>query len=121
MTSVNEYDAVAGAVQHYLDGGRAGKSATMKLGFHEGATIFGYLGPDLIAGPIQGLYDWVDSNPAASELEARLGSVDVTGAIAAVRVEIDNWSGHRFTDILTLLKVDGQWKIISKVFHLHHG
>jgi hypothetical protein len=36
-----------------------------------------------------------------------------------VRLELDNWTGHRFTDMFTLLKVDGEWKIISKVFHLH--
>lgn len=32
---------------------------------------------------------------------------------------MDNWTGHRFTDIMTLLKVDGEWKIMNKVFHLH--
>ena len=25
----------------------------------------------------------------------------------------------RFPDVFTLLKVDGQWKIMNKVFHLH--
>jgi hypothetical protein len=35
------------------------------------------------------------------------------------RVELDNWTGHKFTDMFTLLKTDGQWKIISKVFYLH--
>jgi hypothetical protein len=36
-----------------------------------------------------------------------------------VRVETDNWTGHRFTDFFNLLKRDGQWKIMNKVFHLH--
>jgi putative lumazine-binding protein len=31
----------------------------------------------------------------------------------------DDWTGHRFTDLFTLLKVDGEWKIMNKVFHLH--
>ncbi len=26
---------------------------------------------------------------------------------------------HLSSDMFTLLKVDGEWKIISKVFHLH--
>jgi hypothetical protein len=30
-----------------------------------------------------------------------------------------NWTGHKFTDVFTLLKTDGEWKIISKVFYLH--
>jgi uncharacterized protein YbjT (DUF2867 family) len=27
--------------------------------------------------------------------------------------------GHRFTDLFNLLKVDGTWKIMNKVFHMH--
>lgn len=68
---------------------------------------------------LQGLFDWVDKNPPAKDLQARLASVDVAGTVATVRLEIDNWGGHRFTDMFTLLKLDGQWQIISKVFYLH--
>lgn len=118
-TAVQDYDAIAKVVQHYIDGARSGKGDDMKPAFHEGATIFGYVGPDLFAGPIQKLYDWNDQNGAAPEIQSRIASVDVTGSVAAVRLEIDNWTGHRFTDIFTLLKIDGQWKIMNKVFHLH--
>jgi len=91
----------------------------MQPAFHDEATIFGYVGPDLFAGPIQGLYDWHDQNGAATEIEARVASIEVVGTIATARIEIDNWTGHRFTDLFTLLKVDGEWKIMNKVFHLH--
>lgn len=119
ITAVHEYDAIAATVQTYIAGGRSGKSSHMKPAFHADATIHGYIGPDLFAGPIARLFDWVDSNPPATEVQARLASVDVAGTIATVRLEIDNWSGHRFTDMFTLLKLGGQWKIISKVFYLH--
>jgi hypothetical protein len=91
----------------------------MKLAFHKDATIFGYIGPDLFAGPIQGLFDWNDQNGAATALEGRIASIDVVETTATVRLELENWSGHRFTDFFTLLKVDGEWKIMNKVFHLH--
>ena len=99
--------------------GRSGRSAEMKPAFHANATIHGYLGPDLIAGPIQVLCDWVDENPAATELQSWIASTDLNATVATVRLELENWSGHRFTDLFTLLKVEGKWKIISKVFHLH--
>ena len=118
-TTVNEYDAIAATVQHYIDGARSGRGADMKAAFHPDATIFGYVGPDLFAGPIQMLFDWNDQNGPATEVEARIASVDITGTVATVRLELDNWTGHRFTDMFTLLKVDGSWKIISKVFYLH--
>lgn len=118
-TAVTEYDAIASAVQHYIEGGRSGRSAAMRAAFHPEATIFGYIGPDLFAGAIQKLFDWVDGNEPAKGLEARLASIDVTGSVATARLELDDWNGHRFTDMFTLLKIDGEWKIISKVFFLH--
>jgi hypothetical protein len=118
-TAVNEYDAIVATIQHYIEGGRLGQSAEMRKAFHADATIFGYLGPDFIGGPIQGLYDWVDQNPPAAGLQVRIVSVNVEGTVASVRLDMDDWSGHRFTDMFTMLKVDGEWKVISKVFHLH--
>ena len=55
----------------------------------------------------------------AKELTARIAKIDLVDTVATVRLELDNWSGARYTDLFTMLKVDGQWKIMSKVFHLH--
>jgi hypothetical protein len=118
-TTVSEYDAIAATIQRYVDGGRSGRSAEMKAAFHPDATIFGYVGADLFAGPIQKLFDWNDQNGPATQLQSRLAGVDIAGTIATVRLELDNWTGHKFTDMFTLLKIDGEWKIISKVFYLH--
>ncbi len=118
-TRVNEQDAIAKVVQHYIDGARSGKGEDMKPAFHEAATVFGYVGPDLFAGPIQNLFEWNDDNGPATKLEDRIASIDVTGTVATVRLELENWTGFRFTDLFTLLKVDGDWKIMNKVFHAH--
>ena len=118
-SNVTEYDVIADVVQHYIDGAKSGKGDDMKPAFHEDATIFGYVGADLFAGPIQKLFAWNDDNGAATELRVRIASIDVVGTVATVRLELDNWTGYRFTDMFTLLKVDGEWKIMNKVFHLH--
>jgi putative lumazine-binding protein len=116
---LSEYDAITSTIQFYIDGGRTGDTSIMKEAFHPDATIFGYVGADLFAGPIQQLFDWNDQNGAAPELQGRIASIDIIETVATVRLELENWTGHRFTDLFTLLKVDGQWKIINKVFHLH--
>ncbi len=118
-SNVSEYDVIADVVQHYIDGAKSGKGDDMKPAFHKDATIFGYVGADLLAGPIQQLFAWNDDNGAATELQVRIASIDVVGTVATVRLELDNWTGSRFTDMFTLLKVDGAWKIMNKVFHLH--
>ena len=118
-TKLSDYDAITKTIQHYIDGAISGKGADMKPAFHEDATIFGYIGADLFAGPIQQLFDWNDQNGPAAGLEARFASIDIVGTIATVRLELDNWTEHRFTDQYTMLKVDDEWKIMNKVFHAH--
>ncbi len=116
---VRDHDAIAKVLQNYIHGAKSGKSDDMKPAFHEDATVFGYIGGDLFAGPIQGLFDWNDENGPAKQLEVSSTSVDLVGTVATVRLELENWTGFRFTDLFTLLKVDGTWKIMNKVFHLH--
>ena len=118
-TNVSEHDVIAKTIQHYIDGAKSGKGDDMKPAFHKDATIFGYAGADLFAGPIQQLFAWNDGNGPATGLKARIASIDLIDTIATVRLELDNWTGHRYTDLFTLLKVDGAWKIMNKVFHLH--
>ena len=118
-TNVNDYDEIAKVVQHYINGAKSGKGDDMKPAFHKEATVFGYVGDDLFAGPIQLLFAWNDENGPATELQAWIANIDLIGTVATVRLELDNWTGHRFTDLFTLLKVGGEWKIMNKVFHLH--
>ena len=118
-TYVNEIDAITKVVQHYVEGARTGKGDAMKPAFHEGATIYGYVGADLFGGPIQSLFNWNDQNGPAKNVQVRISSVDVVGTCASVRLDMDDWTGHRFTDFFNLVKFDGQWKVVSKVFYLH--
>ena len=118
-TNVSDYDAITKTIQPYIDGARSGRGADMKPAFHKEATIFGYAGTDLFAGPIQKLFEWNDQNGPATGLQARIASIDIIGTVASVRLELDNWTDHRYTDLFTMLKVDGEWKIMNKVFHLH--
>ncbi len=118
-TDMRQHDAIAKTLQHYIDGARSGKGDDMKPAFHKDATIFGYAGADLFGGPIQQLFDWSDENGPAAELQARVASIDLVGTVAIVRLELTNLNSARYTDMFTLLKVDGEWKIMSKVFHLH--
>jgi hypothetical protein len=60
-----------------------------------------------------------DNDRPATELQARIASIDIIDTIAAVRLELSNWNGHRYTDLFTLLKVEWRWKIMNKVFHQH--
>ncbi len=115
----DDYKCIESTIQHYINGAKSGKGNDMKPAFHQDATIFGYIGTDLFAGPIQKLFDWNDENRPANDIVCKIVHIDIEGSIASARLESDNWAGHKFTDFFTLLKVNGEWKIMNKVFHLH--
>ena len=118
-SNTDDREMIEKTVQFYIDGAKSGKGDDMKPAFHADATIFGYIGDDLFSGPIQKLFDWNDENGPATDLETKIASIDIACTVATVRLESDNWTGHKFTDFFTLLKVEGAWKIMNKVFHLH--
>lgn len=110
---------IGDVMQTYLEGAKTGSNDVLRPIFHELSTICGYVGPDLFAGPIEMFYDWHAENGPAASVRAGETTIDVEGTAASVRIELFDWTGHRFTDFFTLVKVDGTWQILSKVFYLH--
>ena len=117
-SDTQDRDQIQLVFKKYIDGAKFGRSSEMKPAFHESATILGYVGENVWGGPIQKLFDYNDKNGPAKDIQVRIASIDVAHSVATARLEIDNWTGHKYTDLFTLLKVDGEWKIINKVFHL---
>ena len=114
-----DIEAISSVIQAYADGGRKGDAAIMKPAFRDDATIHGEMDGNLLAGPINILFDWVAESPPAPDLEAKIVNIDLAYTVATARVEIVDWLGYRFTDQFTLLKENGTWTITSKVFHSH--
>jgi len=121
---LTEYDKIVQTMQKYIDGSKQGKSELMRPAFHPDASFFGYAGEQLAIGT-QFLFDWIDKNGPAPDIEPRILSVDILDSIAVVRLEVADWSGKlagsgvRMSDLFTLLKTPSGWKIIQKAFHWH--
>ncbi|KPN90592.1 nuclear transport factor 2 family protein [Pseudomonas nunensis] len=119
-TYVQEYNAIVDVLSQYNEGGAKADSALMKPAFNEQATMFGVDGDKLVGGAIQNLYDVIDNVFRPSpEAKAAIVRIDIVGTAASARVDTDNVSGFRFTDFFNLLKVDGKWTIVSKIYHTH--
>ena len=118
-----EYDAVVATVGHYIAGGRAGDSSLMRAHFLADATMVGHAGGKLYTGAIERLYEWIDANGPAPDLECRFASVDIHESIAVVHLEAERWSGKfvgsevHMSDAFTLVKTDDGWRIAHKIFH----
>jgi hypothetical protein len=78
----------------------------MRPAFHPQASFFGYAGDQLAVGT-GFLFDWIDGNGPAPDIEHRAVSVDILESIAVVRLEVANWSGKlagsgvRMSDLFT--------------------
>ena len=114
---VSDYEEILNTVAKYTDGCKEGKSEIMKPAFTENAVMYGYLNDEYYHGSIEALYGAVDSFGAAPETKARVDVLSVEGTAAVVRVTLEDWHGLAFTDFHSLVKEDGNWKIIAKVFH----
>jgi hypothetical protein len=120
LTYVQEYNAIVDVLNQYNEGGAKADSALMKPAFNEQATMFGVDGDKLVGGAIQNLYDVIDTAFRPSpEAKAAIVRIDIVGTAASARVDTDNVSGFRFTDFFNLLKVEGKWTIVSKIYHTH--
>ncbi len=120
-TYVQDYNAIVDVLNQYNEGGKQAKSSIMKPAFSEHATIFGVDADNaLVGGPIQGLFDTIDTAFRPSpEARAAITRIDIVGTAANARVDTDDISGFRFTDFFNLLKVDGRWTVVSKIYHTH--
>ena len=71
--------------------------------------------------PIQGLYDYISSSPVPTKTgeppQFVITFIQVTGNAATVGLVMDAYHGHDFMDCFQLLKVEGRWWIVSKLFH----
>lgn len=120
LTYVQEYNAIVEVLNQYNEGGAKADSALMKPAFNEQATMFGVDGDKLVGGAIQNLYDVIDTAFRPSpEAKAAIVRIDIVGTAASARVDTDNVSGFRFTDFFNLLKVEGKWTIVNKIYHTH--
>ncbi len=89
----------------------------MKPAFHDNAQMSGPAEDGAFSGPIQTLYDFVDSNGPATDLDMRIVSITVSDERAAsVVLQPDPWHGKNCTDHFQLLRIDGSWKIMSKIY-----
>lgn len=117
--SVKDYEGVKKALNNYLEAGRKADSQILRPSVYKDAIIYSAPEGKVDGGSITALFDYLDGNPAATELEADITAVDIAGNIAYAKVESDNWHGARYTDMFLLVKEGGEWKILTKVFHTH--
>lgn len=112
--------AIRQAVQYYFDGGRLGDSATMRKAFRtEVAHMFFVRDGKLVDVPIPEFVARTERKGtpgfAPDTFTRRVVMVDVAGTSAIAKLETVR-PDQVVVDYMALLKIDGQWQIVNKIF-----
>jgi hypothetical protein len=119
MTSA--WGEVEAVLARYFDGLYQSDKGILQGVFHPDALYACATGDTLMTLRMDEYFRLVDQRPSpASRGQARtdcIVGIEFAGPVTALaRVQCSILPKH-FTDLLTLLRVDGRWQVIAKVFH----
>ena len=109
----SEEAAVRQTLNYYMEGGTLGQFDILKKAFHETATMKylreGYQEVNAL--------EFFGSRMSGkkSDRQCRITYLDISGPAAHARVELE-YADFMFIDYMNLLKIDGEWKIVNKIF-----
>ena len=112
-----EEAAIRAVVQLYFDGIIDYDEEALRKAFHPKAQVIGTKDGELDWHAFQ---DWVlytrGTAPDPAGRNNSILSIDMAGCAAVVKTELD-WPNIHYIDYLSLLKIDGEWKIANKIWH----
>ena len=119
MQEVQTYTEIAAVVRTYVEGMCQNNASKLRAALHENACSIGHFEGGLEWESREGFIAIVAAAVKEPDLTPWhvINSISVVGDIATVQVE-DIWLGMHFDDTLTLLRHEGRWQIVSKVFFL---
>ena len=110
--------AIRKVVQLYFDGIIKYDEASLRKAFHPQANV---IGTDKAgAADWEPFQKWVvytrGQTPDPTGRNNKIISIDITGRAAVVKTDLD-WPHVHYVDYLSLLEIDGQWKIVNKIWN----
>jgi len=122
INSIADYNSIIAVAKLYVDGLKTGNIDQLKQTFHPEGLMAGYMPDGQLTTKLKFLFDFTEENGDAANLKAHLSILHKTETAAVVLVELEDLQGGvGSTDYLSLLLIDGKWKVLSKVFNLYWG
>ena len=121
-TMSEDQNKISEAIQLYFDSMYESSEEKVRQVFHKDAKITGYMQGNLLEQSVNSFAKFVASQtPSAAEKnEEKLLetlSIEIAGSTAVARVR-DGYIGMVFQDTLSFLKIDDDWVIYNKLFHV---
>ncbi|UOE52533.1 nuclear transport factor 2 family protein [Mucilaginibacter sp. SMC90] len=120
--AILDYNNILDVARSYVEGLRTGNVDQLKDTFHSKGLMAGFMPDGQLITELQFLYDFTAESGEAPEVKAHVSILHKTDTAAVVLVELENLQGGvGSTDYLSMLLIDGKWKVLSKVFNLYWG
>ena len=110
--------AVRQAIEHYFRGHATGQGEHFRKVFHPDAKLFAVREGKYWQLTSEEYIARAPGKPATDEDQRKrsIQSVDISGNAAIAKIVLD-YPHVRFTDYMSLLKIDGEWRIVNKTFY----
>ena len=120
MPATPEYAAVRKVLERYIAASYAGDVESLKDVFHTQALMAGYLDDNLDVGTPEPFYAELEENESSESTgeayHAEISFVHISGQLASAAVVEDNLLGFNYVNHFHLLKIRGEWQIVSKIY-----
>lgn len=116
ITSVSA--EVRAPLEAYLRGHATGDAEQFRAAFHPDAQLWGTRGGQLIRMTAADYIARAGNGEAAVDEAQRrrwIETIDVTGDTASAKIVLD-YPAVRFTDYMQLVRIEGRWVIVNKMF-----
>ena len=110
--------AVRAPLEAYLTGHATGSQEAFRAAFHPDAELWGTRNGTLIRMTAEDYIGRAGNGQASADEAQRrrwIESIEVVGDTAYAKIVLD-YPTVRFTDWMTLMKIDGRWLIVNKAF-----
>lgn len=105
-------------LDNYLQGHITGDPEFIRRAFHKDARIMAFREGKLLDWGVEEYATRFNGKPAVDEArrKRKIESIDISGTAAVVKITLD-YPTVRFVDYMSLLKINGEWKIVNKSFY----
>ncbi|PXZ07593.1 hypothetical protein DKK70_07015 [Gilliamella apicola] len=116
--SANKYNEVTNIAAKYIEALRIGSVDMLSDIFHKDCVTYGTVNGQLMGGASNPTSDFINNYDKYPNIVSHIDILDITPTTAIVRVVMAKDAVNSdCNDYLTFLKLDGSWKVITKVFH----
>ena len=110
-----DVQAIEKTLNYYLTGFKNNDAATLSKAFHPTATMKWSGENYKEVNAIEALTKGMDGTPKKEKIFTRVVSINATRNAASAQLEIE-FPTFTYIDFMHVLKIDGNWKIVSKIF-----